>query len=118
MLMREDGGFSPLCWQSKRIRRVVRSTLAGETLALGDGIDSAVFLATLYSELTTGDCTCNNMPIVCVTDNHSLFDAVKATKSVTEKRLRLKISSIKELINSGTIQQIIWSLPRSSLLTA
>ena len=33
MLMGEDGKFSPICWQSKRIRRVVRSTLAGETLA-------------------------------------------------------------------------------------
>lgn len=108
-LMGEDGRFSPQCWQTKRIRRVVRSTLPGETLVLGDGIDSAVFLATLYSELTTGDCTCNNIPIVCVTDNHSLFDYVMSTKSVTEKRLRLEISSIKELINSGTIQQIMWS---------
>ena len=36
-----------------------------------DSIDSAVFLATLYSELTTGDCTQNNLPIVCVTDNHN-----------------------------------------------
>lgn len=32
----EGGKFSPLCWQSKRIRRVVRSTLAGETLAMSD----------------------------------------------------------------------------------
>ena len=54
MLMGEDGKFSPICWQSKRIRRVVRSTLAGETLALADGIDSAFYLATIYSELTTG----------------------------------------------------------------
>lgn len=115
MLMGEDGRFSPICWQSKRIRRVVRSTLAGDTLALGDGIDSAVFLATLYSELTTGDCTCNNLPLVCVTDNHSLVDAVRSTKSVTETRPWLKISSIKELIYSGTIQQIMWSRTKEQL---
>lgn len=108
ILMGEDGRFSPICWQSKGIRRVVQSTLTGETLALGDGIDSAVFLTTLYSELNKGDCIRNNLPIVCVTDNHSLFDAVRSTKSVTEKRLRLEISSIKELINSGTIHQIMW----------
>lgn len=112
MFMGEDGRFSPICWQ---IRRVVWSTLAGETLALGDGIDSAVFLATMYSEITTGDCTSNNLPIVCVTDNHSLLDAVKSTKSVTEKRLRLEISSIKELIHSGTIQQIMWSATKEQL---
>ena len=34
LLMGENGRFSPICWQSKRIRRVVRSTLAGETLRL------------------------------------------------------------------------------------
>ena len=55
LLMGESGRFSPICWQSKRIRRVVRSTLAGETLALADGIDNAIFLATLFSELTVGD---------------------------------------------------------------
>ena len=68
MLMGEVGRFSPICWQSKRIRRVVRSTLAGETLALKDGIDTA-----LYSEITTGDCTRNNLPIVFFTDNHFLL---------------------------------------------
>ena len=115
MLMGEDGRFSPICWQSKKIRRVVRSTLAGETLALADGINTAVFLATLYSELTKGDCTCNSLPIVCVTDNHSLLDAVKSTKSVTEKRLRLEISSVKELVHSGTIKQIMWSATKQQL---
>jgi ABC-type enterobactin transport system permease subunit len=55
VLMGEEGRFSPICWQSKRIRRVVRSTLAGETLALADEIDNAIFLATLVSELTTGE---------------------------------------------------------------
>ena len=41
VLMGQRGKFSPLCWQSKRIIRVVRSTLAGETLAMSDGIDNA-----------------------------------------------------------------------------
>lgn len=53
-LMGENGKFSPLSWQSKRVKRVVRSTLAGETLAMSDSIDNAIFLATLFSELTTG----------------------------------------------------------------
>ncbi|KAJ8381313.1 hypothetical protein SKAU_G00020910 [Synaphobranchus kaupii] len=48
-------------------------------------------------------------------DNYSLLDAVKSTKSVTEKRLRLEISSIKELIHSGTIRQIMWSATKEQL---
>ena len=89
VLMGEKGRFSPICWQSKRIRRVVQSTLAGETLALADGIDNAIFL--------------------------SLVDAIKSTKSVTEKRLRLEISGIKELIQNKRIQRIMWSTTKEQL---
>lgn len=115
VLMGEGGRFSPICWQSKRIRRVVRSTLAGETLALADGIDNAIFLATLFSELTTGETKRHILPVVCVTDNYSLVDALKSTKSVTEKRLRLEISSIKELIQAQRIQRILWSTTKEQL---
>lgn len=114
-LMGEGGKFSPLCWQSKRIRRVVRSTLAGETLAMSDGIDNAIFLATLFSELTSGNAEQNAPPLICVTDNHSLFDALKSTKQVTEKRLRLEISSIKELIQTKKIRKVLWSDTKTQL---
>lgn len=86
LLMGENGKFSPLSWQSKRVKRIVRSTLASETLAMSDGIDNTIFLSTLFSELTTGDAE-HAPPIICVTDNHSLADAIKSTKSVSEKRL-------------------------------
>lgn len=114
-LMGKSGKFSPLFWQSKKIRRVVRSTLAGETLAMSDGIDNAMFLAMLYSELTTGKADLNSLPLICVTDNHSLFDAVKSTKQVTEKRLRLEISSIKELLQANKIKEVCWSEAKSQL---
>ena len=69
MLTGEDGRFLPICWQTWRVGQ---STLAGETLALGDGIDSSV-IATLCSEITTGDCIGNSLPIVCVTTTTTLF---------------------------------------------
>lgn len=108
MLIGKDGYFSPLMWQSKRIRRVVRSTLAGETLAMADAIDNAIFLATLFNELTCGLAKPEKLPIICVTDNHSLYDAVKSTKYVADKRLRLEISSIKELMRSNQIKAVTW----------
>lgn len=114
-LMGESGVFSPLCWQSKRIRRVVRSTLAGETLAMSDGIDNAIFLVTLFSELTTGSAELNAPALVCVTDNHSLFDTLRSTKQVSEKRLRLNISGIKELIQNKIIKTLLWSETKSQL---
>ena len=37
-----------LCWQSKKIKRIARSTLTAEA-SMADRTDSAMFLAALYS---------------------------------------------------------------------
>lgn len=114
VLMGDNGQFSPISWQSKRIKRIVRSTLAGETLAMSEGIDNAIFLSILFSELNAG-CTDHTVPIICVTDSFSLVDALKSTKFVTEKRLRLEISSIKELIQTQRVHQVLWSDTKEQL---
>lgn len=92
----EDGSMSPLCWNSKRIRRVVRSTLAAETNAMADGVDMGIFLASLFSEVNGNVIDPQSLPIVCKTDCKSLFDALKSTKDVSEKRLRVEMNGIKE----------------------
>ncbi|KAL5011741.1 hypothetical protein ScPMuIL_010292 [Solemya velum] len=79
-----------------------------ETLALADAIDTGLFLTTLHSELTGGNTKATTIPIVCLTDNHSLYEAVKSTKSVADKRLRIELSSIKELISKKKVKGIRW----------
>ncbi|CAG2255347.1 unnamed protein product [Mytilus edulis] len=108
VLVGENGLFSPITWQSKRIRRVARSTLAAETLAMADAIDSGIFIASLYTELMYGKADPTQLPITCLTDCHSLWDAIKSTKQVSEKRLRLEISSIRELIQMHQIVSVKW----------
>ncbi|CAG2196695.1 unnamed protein product [Mytilus edulis] len=104
MLLGENGKINPITWQSKKIRRVVRSTLASEALALADGIDCATSLATLYNELVFNKCTTEGgITVRCVIDNKDLYEAVRSKKNVTEKRLRLEISCIKEMIQKGEL---------------
>lgn len=91
VLIGEQGRFSPVYWQSIKIRRVVQSTLAEETLALADAVDSAISLSDLYAAHTTGNVRQHVLAILCVTNNPSLSDAIKSTESVAEKRLRLEI---------------------------
>lgn len=64
---------------------------------MSDRIDSAMFLYTLYSEITADDIK-HPTPITFVTDNHSLVELLKFTESITEKRLHLETSGSKELI--------------------
>ena len=114
-LANEEGDIVPICWSSKKVHRVVRSTLAGETLAMAEGIDEAIFIATLFMEITTGNATTDGLPIVCMTDCKSLHDALQSTKHVTEKRLRLEISGIKDLIEKRIVKEVKWSDTRRQL---
>ena len=83
----------PLSWSSKRIRRVMKSTLAAETLALKDGLDDAFYIMELYQFILG-----KKIGITAITDSLSLYNAVYSSKVVEEKRLRNDISSIKELV--------------------
>ena len=50
-----------------------------------------------------------------MTDNKSLYDAIQSNTSVAEKRLRLDISSIKELINDNQVKHVVWSASNEQL---
>ena len=114
-LANENAEVLPICWTSRKIRRVVRSTLAGETLAMTDAIDMGIFVSTLFSELYNGSADGNKFPLSCITDCKSLHDAVKSVKLVTEKRLRLEVSSVKDMMEKGTVKETIWVENRDQL---
>ena len=94
----------PLTWQSKHIRRVVRSSLAAETLALSDALDDAVYMMKLFSEIMFN----NNykIPIEIVIDNKSLYESLFLKKNVTEKCLCIDIAFIKENIDSKIVSKV------------
>ena len=87
------GTIVPLTWCSKRLKRVVRSTLAAECLALGDALDHAIFIRNVLSDVLGKD-----ISITCFTDNNDLKVALSSHKDVAEKRLRLDIMNIKDAI--------------------
>ena len=56
----------PLSWDSTRLRRVARSSLAAETLAMSDACDSAIFLSNLIEKPTKSPKQTN---IIILTEN-------------------------------------------------
>ena len=110
-----EGRVAPIAWQSKRIRRVVRSTLSAETLAMADAIDTGMFIAALFTELVYGIPNPLLLPFICITDNRSLFDTLHSTNLVHEKRLRIEISGIKELLHTEQISAVEWHRARSQV---
>ena len=87
---------APVMWYSRRIRRVVRSTLAAETLAMAEAIEAGQYIAAITSEmLYEGKRT---IPVHAVTDNYSLYESAHSTKCSTDLKLRIDLGIIRETI--------------------
>ena len=107
-LVGKDGKYSPLTWKSKKLKRVVKSTLSAETLALEEGIEACFMLKSILCEIL-GFCEKDKiLPIECTTDNKSLLEAVYSTKTLTEKRLKVDICVIREMIAKGEVHSVKW----------
>ena len=93
-------------WQSRKVRRVVKSTLAAETLALLDGAEASILLANVIAEvLNLG----TKKPIVrCFVDNKSLVDAVYSTKTIEDKLLRINMAVLRDHLSRRDLHDVTW----------
>ena len=107
-LQGESGKYMPISWQSKRIKRVVKSTLAAETLAMVDAAEAAIYYRKFMLDILGLTDSVKMFPIVCYTDNSSLYDAVHSSTQVQDKRLRIEIAILREMLNKGEITRVAW----------
>ena len=84
----------PIEWQSVRIKRTPKSTLAAETLAMVEAIESAYLVSKLLSEILFNDM--KTVPIEAITDNLSLFESAHGTTNGKDRRLRIEMSILRE----------------------
>ena len=95
------GRSCPIAWSSAKIKRVVRSTLAAETLALADGYSTAVYLQKLLSRILP---SIEKETICAITDNKSLYDNVGTSHRVSDRSLIIDVSYIREKIERNELQ--------------
>ena len=89
----------PIAWGSKKTRRVARSTLAAETIAACEAVDNAVVVKAAVEEVLGGHLP----PIKLYVDNKSLSDAVRTTNVLTDKRLRIEMAQLREMVDNGSL---------------
>ncbi|KAK3873855.1 hypothetical protein Pcinc_021147 [Petrolisthes cinctipes] len=94
----------PIFWQTRKIRRVVKSTLSAEALALLECVETAVYLASILSELSGS----GKFKIKCFVDNKSLVDALYSSRSVEDRRLRIDIAVLQDMLERGEIDGVSW----------
>ena len=99
-----DGERCPLYWQTRKIRRVVKSTLSAETLALLDCTEATVFLVNVMSRILFS----KPIKIDCYVDNKSLVDALYSSRNVDDRRLRIDIAVLQDMIERNEINSVSW----------
>ena len=90
----------PMCWQSKKLNRVTKSPLASETLALAEAADAAFLVSKMLQEVFQLETA---PEIECLTDNASLTATIKTSTTVTDKRLRVDIARLREMVDKSEI---------------
>lgn len=93
-------------WKSLKAKRVVRSTISVECLALAEGANVCYYLkAVLRDILKLKE---NEIPIECYTDNKSLVESLYSTHTVTDSRLLVDIAELRNKIEIHEIDKVAW----------
>ena len=94
-------------WQSKKIHHMVKSTMAAETLALVDAAEASCWLTNLICELLpyNGDVKIH-LPVACFTDSQQLYDPLRSICPVLNKRFRVEIGILREMIEKKEIVSV------------
>ena len=111
-----DGIYMPLSWQSRKLRRVVKSTLTAEALALQEFIEVAFMIKYILLEILDLNVEKQILPIKCITDSKCLHDAVYSSNNPTEKRLKTELCLIRESLEKGEIKCIKWFNSKNQLV--
>ena len=85
---------APITWQSKKLDRVTKSPLGAETMALAEAADTSVLIVKMVEEI----CKTSLPPVTCLTDSQSLVDHISTSHVIQDKRLRIDIARLREMV--------------------
>lgn len=105
-LVDQNGLYSPITWQSRKIPRVVKSTTAAECLAAVTAAEMTIYLATLLQEILHLSDGCIKTYVFC--DNDNLVKAVHSSTNMEDRRLLIDVSVLRDLLQKGELGQFRW----------
>ena len=104
-LVGENGNASPIVWTSHKLKRVVRSAKAAETLAMQSAAEYAFLLKSLLLEIHGLEK--HHIPVICIIDNESLHSSVHTTNTIDDRRLYIDICSLRDMLTNKEISEVI-----------
>ena len=109
-LVDKHNNSSPIAWNSTKLRRVVRSALAAETLSFCDGCELGQYLYEMFRHINPA----LKPPVQGFVDSQSLYETLGTVSQVSDRRLRVEVSALRQMIDQGDIH-VNW-LPKGKQL--
>lgn len=104
-LVDKNGLYCPVMWQSRKIRRVVKSTLGAECLAAVEAAENTIYLATLVANILN---LSRRIDTFLFCDNRNLVNAVHSSTNLEDKRLVIDISVLRDMIDQQELTAFTW----------
>ena len=102
----KTGNCCPFAWNAHKIKRVVRSTLAAEMLSLQEGLEASVNYRQMLEDIL--GIKSKSIQLEAYDDNKSVIEAILSTRMVEDKRLRVDVAAIQELLKLHDINRFQW----------
>ena len=119
LLENKKSVVAPIAWYSKKIPRVVRSTLGAEAAALSNSADRLLWIRVLWSTLLDPDCDwtkpeemlSSKNPGALVTDCKSAYDLLTRTAipQCSEQRTTIECLLIRERLRNNAMVRWVCS---------
>ena len=115
VMMGNQGRFSVLCWTSRRLRRVARSSTSAEVQMVGNAIDTHEFVKLGYLDmlgsrkldLRNADQYLQEVPSALICDSRNAFDGLAKVETsglhMEEKRTAIELLGIKERLSQANV---------------
>jgi hypothetical protein len=101
LLCDASGTCQPWFWSSKKSKRITRSVLGSETMALADAFDMAFAIGHDMQDITR-----RSIPIVILIDSLSLFHVLTKSSTTSEKRVMIDLAVTREAYKKREIEAI------------
>ena len=85
-MIRGGNSVAPILWWSNKIKRVCRSAMEAETMALNTGVDQAIYVKQVLEELLGRPE--DSIPLRAAVDNQDCHAIVHANVAAKERRQR------------------------------
>ena len=105
VMIRGGNTAAPVLWWSNKIKRVCRSAMEAETMALNTGIDQAIFVKQVMEELLA--LPEDSIPLKAMVDNQDCHAIAHANVAAKERRLRAEVGRIKEALRRGNVSELV-----------